>query len=227
MTAAANDPAQHADNNAKRVISAVEMLIDSPESLHRRGWEQRQTHNGDVDAACQAIISQQSNVSAIVGAVSAAPAIIPGPGTAMAVLGGMLGEVILLLKLETELCMLLSAAHGFDVRLPHERQLAMLLASIGTFQSQHGDDVLLALGVTSAEAIWNYAPREVSKLLLRVVGRALLAGAARKGTKALVLGLPFVGMGVGAGMNKVLTARVGKRAHAALTMRARAAAATG
>jgi len=227
MTAAANEQAQHAEANARRVISAVEMLLDSPESLYRRGWEQRQTHNGNVDAACQAIISQQSNLSAIVGALSAAPAVIPGPGTAMAALGGMLGEVILLLKIETELCMVLSAAHGFDVRLPHERQLAMLLASIGTFQSQHGDDILLALGITSAEAIWNYAPREVSKLLLRVTGRVLLAGAARKGAKTLFLALPFVGMGVGAGMNKVLTARVGKRAHAALTMRARAAAAAG
>lgn len=226
MTAAGNDQAQHAENNAKRVISAVEMLIDSPESLYRRGWEQKQTHNGNIDAACQAIIAQQSNLSAIVGAITAAPAIIPGPGTAMAALGGMLGEVILLLKLETELCMLLSSAHGFDVRLPHERQLAMLLASIGTFQSQHGDDVLLALGITSAEAIWNYAPREVSKLLLRVVGRVLVVGAARNGAKALLLAAPFVGMGVGAGMNKVLTARVGKRAHAALTMRARAARAT-
>lgn len=227
MTAAENDQAPHAESNAKRVVSAVEMLIDSPEALHRRGWEQRQTHDGNVDAACQAIISQQSNVSAIVGALSAAPAIIPGPGTAMAVLGGMLGEAILLLKLETELCMLLSAAHGFDVRLPHERQLAMLLASIGTFQSRHGDDVLLALGITSAEAIWNYAPREVSKLLLRVVGRVLVVGAARNGAKTLLLAAPFVGMGVGAGMNKALTARVGKRAHVALVMRARAAERTG
>lgn len=227
MTAAENDQAPHAESNAKRVVSAVEMLIDSPEALHRRGWEQRQTHDGNVDAACQAIISQQSNVSAIVGALSAAPAIIPGPGTAMAVLGGMLGEAILLLKLETELCMLLSAAHGFDVRLPHERQLAMLLASIGTFQSRHGDDVLLALGITSAEAIWNYAPREVSKLLLRVVGRVLVVGAARNGARTLLLAAPFVGMGVGAGMNKALTARVGKRAHVALVMRARAAERTG
>lgn len=227
MTAAENDQAPHAESNAKRVVSAVEMLIDSPEALHRRGWEQRQTHDGNVDAACQAIISQQSNVSAIVGALSAAPAIIPGPGTAMAVLGGMLGEAILLLKLETELCMLLSAAHGFDVRLPHERQLAMLLASIGTFQSRHGDDVLLALGITSAEAIWNYAPREVSKLLLRVVGRVLVVGAARNGARTLLLAAPFVGMGVGAGMNKALTARVGKRAHVALAMRARAAERTG
>jgi len=227
MTAAENDQAPHAESNAKRVVSAVEMLIDSPEALHRRGWEQRQTHDGNVDAACQAIISQQSNVSAIVGALSAAPAIIPGPGTAMAVLGGMLGEAILLLKLETELCMLLSAAHGFDVRLPHERQLAMLLASIGTFQSRHGDDVLLALGITSAEAIWNYAPREVSKLLLRVVGRVLVVGAARSGARTLLLAAPFVGMGVGAGMNKALTARVGKRAHVALVMRARAAERTG
>ena len=227
MTAAENDQAPHAESNAKRVVSAVEMLIDSPEALHRRGWEQRQTHDGNVDAACQAIISQQSNVSAIVGALSAAPAIIPGPGTAMAVLGGMLGEAILLLKLETELCMLLSAAHGFDVRLPHERQLAMLLASIGTFQSRHGDDVLLALGITSAEAIWNYAPREVSKLLLRVVGRVLVVGAARNGARTLLLAAPFVGMGVGAGMNKALTARVGKRAHVALVMRGRAAERTG
>lgn len=226
MTAAPSSETQHAEASAKKVISSVEMLIESPESLCRRGWEQRQAHSGNVDAACQAIISQQSNVSAIVGALAAAPAIIPGPGTAMAALGGMLGEAILLLKIETELCMLLAAAHGFDVRLPHERQLAMLLASIGTFQSQHGDDVLLALGITSAEAIWTYAPREVSKLLLRVVARALVAGAARNGAKSLLLALPLVGVGVGAGLNKVLTARVGKRAHAALALRGSAAAPT-
>lgn len=223
MTTGSTNQPNQSHEGARRVVSAVEALIDSPESLYRRGRERTQAANGSVDAACQGIISSQSNLSAMVGALAAAPAMLPGPGTAAVALSGMLGDVILVLKLETELCMLLTAAHGFDVRIPHERQLAMLLASVGTFQAQAGDDVLLSLGITSAEAIWNYAPREVSKMLLRVVGRLLLVNAARGGAKLLLIATPFVGMGVGAGMNKLLTQRVGKRAHAALAMRARTA----
>jgi uncharacterized protein (DUF697 family) len=144
---------------------------------------------------------------------------IPGVGTLLSTLGATLADMALMLKLEVEMCMALSCLHGYDIREARERQLAFLLAAVTTHEVESGRNVLLDAGAVSGTAIWTYGPREPSKALLHVCGVIAVAYAAQTVGKALLRAIPFVGIGIAAGVNKVLTQKVGEKAHRALTLR--------
>jgi hypothetical protein len=74
----------------------------------------------------------------------------------------------------------------------------------------------------SCQAIWSYTPREVSKVLLRVLSFIAVANATKRLGRGALKAIPFIGVGIGAGMNKALTMRVGNGAHRALAARLRA-----
>lgn len=206
-------------NTPREFVSAVERLMYPPEILVRRVREHLAARGGNLERAAHSIISEQSMSSAIAGGLAAVPAVMPGVGTALTVMGGVLTEMLYVLKMESELCMMLASLHSFDIHSPQERRLAMLLASVGTFEVQQKESALASLGIASMEAVWNYAPRETGKLLLEVVGQGLVRSAAGRSARTLFLAVPFVGIGIGAMTNKMLTQRAGVRAHAELGLR--------
>lgn len=202
-----------------KLISAVEELLDSPERLQARAREAMARAGGDAGRACEAIIREQSNASALAGGLATMPGLVPGIGSVMAAYGGIVVQMVYVLKTETEMCLMMQSALGYDIRDPRERQLGLLLACVGTFESREGGDPLVRLGVTSLEAIWNYTPRELGKLLVNVAGRMVVYSAAKQSLRAVVFAAPLIGIGVGAGVNKVMTRRVGRRALGALLKR--------
>jgi len=111
--------------------------------------------------------------------------------------------------------MVLAHIHGFDLRKPKERQLAFLLASVGTYDARSGGNFLVDAAKAEGVAIWNYAPRQVSKVLLSVLTKIALMAI----SKSFLRALPLVGIAVGSSMNKVLTAKVGRRCHEDLRKR--------
>ena len=130
---------------------------------------------------------------------------------------GPLADMVLLLKLEVELGLALATIHGFDVRIPEERQLVFLAAALHTAEVSRDRSCLSNTLEVSASAIWNYTPRRAGKLLATVAtalaANALVRGAARA--------LPLIGIAVGASLNKVLTANVGRSLHQDLRTRRR------
>ena len=152
-------------------------------------------------------MSHFSNRAALSGGLAAAPALIPGAGTLVAAVGGGLADVGFLLKFEVEMALTLSHLYGFDIRKDDERQLAFLLASVSTYDARSGDNVLLDMAKAEGVAIWKYAPREVSKVLVGVLTKLAL----QQLSKGLVRAIPLVGIAVGSTLNKVLTGRVGAR----------------
>ncbi len=146
--------------------------------------------------------------------VSGLPAFLPGLSLLAVGLTGTLAEVAYLLKTEVEMCLALAHVHGFDIRGRRERQLAFLLASVGT-QEAAGRSVVSDLVRAEEQAIWSYGPRVVSRLILE--GFAVLAlGSFWRGALKAV---PVLGVAVGSGLNRALTSRVGKRALAQLQAR--------
>jgi hypothetical protein len=112
------------------------------------------------------------------------------------------------------MCLALAHVHGFDLKDRRERQLAFLLAAVGT-QEAAGRSGLQDLIKAEEVAIWTYGPRVAGRLI--VEGFATLAlGSFWRG---LVKAVPFLGVAVGSGLNKVLTTRVGERALAQLRVR--------
>lgn len=122
-----------AENDAgERLLSAVERLLDDSDNIiDRVETLKKRVSRDDPEAARQEIarllIQEYSDKAALGGAASAAPALIPGPGTLIALTGGNLVDMALLLKFEVEMSLALCWLHGMDIRQRKQRQIALLL----------------------------------------------------------------------------------------------------
>lgn len=207
----------------RELLTAVERILDDTAGLvalaDRYLEEARRTSPAGGpeirEAAAQAAISRFSNLSAVAGGAAALPGLFPGVGTLVALTGGALADMGLMLKFEVEMALVLTHLHGFDIAQPEERQLAFLLASVGTYDAKSGGNFLVDVAKAEGVAVWNYAPRQVSKLLLAVLAKIALLQL----SKGLVRALPVVGVVVGSAVNKVLTRRVGARCLRDLKLR--------
>jgi EcsC family protein len=192
----------------ERIISDTGSLIALAEEYLGQARKKKLASEAETrEAAAAAVVNYFSTRAAISGGLAAAPALIPGVGTLAAVLGGALADMGFLLKYEVEMALVLSHLHGFDIQKEEERQLAFLLASVGTYDAKSGGNALLDIAQAERIAIWKYAPREVSKMLVSVMTKIALLQL----SKSLMRALPLVGIAVGSSMNKVLTTRVGER----------------
>ena len=202
------------------LLNAIEHLLadDATITGHARLHADRANH--DRPAAAHRIVAAYSNRSALAGAIAAAPAIVPGWGTAGAI-GTLFAEMSYVLKTEVEMCLCLSSLHGFEISSKEHRQIAFLLAAIATHEVETGRNVLLDIGEVTAEAAMTYTPREAGKSLLKILGILAAVRASQAVGRGVLHVVPFVGMAVGAGVNKALTRRVGLAAHRALALRSR------
>lgn len=205
---------------AQQLLTALERIIASPEEIIAQVHKLKEQVGDDIDKVAPRVIAYYSNRAALGGGATALPAMLPGIGTVTTFLAGPLADMVLLLKWETEMCLALSAARGYDIHDPRERQLAFLLAAVSTAAVAKRNNVVLDATVVSSAAIWNYTPRRIGKALITsmaVVGALLIA---RTPQRAL-LAIPFLGVGVGAVVNKWLTGRIGRQANAELVIRRR------
>lgn len=192
----------------ERIISDTDSLISLAEEYLGQARKKKLASEAETrEAAAAAVVSYFSTRAAISGGLAATPALIPGVGSLAAVLGGTLADMGFLLKYEVEMALVLSHLHGFDIRKEEERQLAFLLASVGTYDAKSGRNAFLELAQVEGITLWKYAPHEVSKMLVSVMTRIALLQLSR----SMVRALPLVGIAVGSSMNKVLTSRVGDR----------------
>lgn len=208
--------------SGRKLLNAVERLIDQPEQIEQLVTKLRREAEPGIDHVSERIISHYSNRSALAGAVSSLPGMIPGVGTLTVAFGTTLLEMAAVLKLEVEMCLALAHAHGFDIRSRTERQLSLLLGAVHTHEVEAGRNILVDIGVVSGTALWNYTPRELHKLALRAFSALALGWASTYVTKGILHAIPVLGIGIGAGVNKTLTTRVGRNARSWLSFRAAA-----
>jgi hypothetical protein len=211
-----------AETKGRKLLSAVERILDDNDDLIglvRRYRDGARSHSEDeaevLEETSRQVIQHWSNLSAVSGGATAIPAILPGIGTLLALGGGALFDVALVLKFEVEMALALAYAHGYDISDPRERQIAFLLASVSTYDARTGRNFFVDVAEAEGVAIWNYAPRELSKLL----ASALAKLAFKQLSKSVARVVPLFGIGIGAGINKVLTERVGRRINAELDRR--------
>jgi len=206
----------------EKLLTAVERILEDTDEITRRVAEMRRetevnlSSEEDVRAVvAKRIVERYSRSSAVSGGAAALPALFPGIGTLAALTGGTLADMGFVLKFEVEMAMSLTALHGWDITEPGERQFAFLLASVNTYDAKSGRNFFVDVAAAEGTALWNYGPREVGKLLVSVMTKLALLSL----SKGFVRALPLVGIAVGAGMNKVLTQKVGQRVSAELERR--------
>ncbi len=210
--------------HGRKLLSAVERIIDDTENIiavvdrHAEHLRSSQPGIDDDDLrelVADKLVSHYSTASAISGGATALPAIFPGAGSLIALTGGTLLDVAFVLKYEVEMSLALCWNYGFDIREERERELAFLLASVLTHDESTGESFVNDVMKAETQAIWNYAPRQVPKLIAQVFARI----AVRQAAKGVARLLPFVGVAVGAGMNKALTTRTGRQMVEELRLR--------
>jgi len=205
-----SEPHQSSSHN---LLTSVERMLAPSREIRDVVESYRRTTPPDVAQLSERLISHYSNRSALAGGVSSLPALVPGVGTLTVAFGTTLAEMAVVLKLEVELCLALAHAHGFDIDDRRERQLALLLAAVHTHEVESGRNVLLDVGEVTLTAVANYTPRELQKLLLRISSAIGINYATKYLTKGVLKAIPIVGVGVGAGFNKFVTTKVGRRAR--------------
>ena len=224
---------QNVDESEKKgqaLLTAVERIVDAPEKIRSQVREVFEaTRNGLPDDASAEqvlraveakLISTYSNKTALAGGASALPALIPGLGSLAAVLGGSLLDMTLCLKFEVEMVLALAAARGYSIEDPRERQLAYLLAAVHTYEASSGRNPLADVLKVEADALWNFTPRQLGKIVAALFVKLALLYAG----KGLARAIPLVGMVVSSAANKTLTVRVGKAIVKALDGRKKVAA---
>lgn len=221
------EKARRDEERGRKLLTAVERIVAdnvSLKALVREAHDKAVSVSADDaskktlrNAAAKEIIRTFSNRAAVAGGASGIPSLIPGIGTlgsiAVAV-GGGLAELTALLKFEVEMTLALTHLFGFDIEDPRERQLAFLLASVGTYDAA-GKNFFVDVAKVEGAAIWNYGPRRLG----RMVVTALTMLAALNFWRGLLKAVPFVGIAVGTSMNKLLTQRVGDRCQKDLALR--------
>lgn len=222
-----NVMADEAGNQGERLLHAVERILASPEEIRALATnlqEKEQARLPDLptllrERTAQAIIRHYSLATALGGGVSGLPALIPGVGTAAALLGGGLADMTICLKYEVEMIMALASLFGHDISRPQERSYCLMLAGLSTYQELAGKNAALDVALVEGEALWRYTPRQAGKLLATVFLRLAMLLASR----SLLRAVPLAGALVGFAANKLLTQRVGRRAVIELHQRERLA----
>ncbi len=195
-------------NAVERFVSEPEVLIEQVEAAKAEAAPGPASDPGERRRRiADRIIGQYALGAAVSGGATSLPSLFPGLGPALAATAGAMLDMAVLLKLEVEMTLCLSTLYGFDIRDENERQIAFLMASVSTYENRTGETFFHDLVEAETTAIWNYAPREIARLLIVVMARIAAGSAARGILKAI----PLAGVVAGASLNMILTESVGKR----------------
>ena len=201
------------ENKGRALLSAVERWVANDAALKEvvasceaKVVVRTGSCKSDREAVAREVVKHYTTRAMWVGGAAGLPAVIPGWGTVVAAVGGGLAELALLLKFEVEMALALTHLYGFDIGQREERQLAFLLASVGTYEAG-GKNFFADSVKAESVALWNYGPRKVAKLLVTAMAQVALTYLWRGFFRVV----PLIGMAIGGSLNKVLTQRVGER----------------
>ena len=158
------------------------------------------------DKVAKLIIEHYSGRSAISGGTTSIPGTIPFIGPFLAI-GGNITDMVLLLKFEIEMVLALSYAYGFDITEDKERKMAFLITVVGFSDGEGGKNLLEDITRISGIAAGTYGPRELTKMIISILAKMTFSNIFRRGGKFI----PFVGIAVGAGYNKIMTQKLGEK----------------
>ncbi len=155
----------------------------------------------DQRSLVRRVVRRAARLSAMVGVASASPALLPGIGTAVAVVG-VVPEEIYLVRRKCLMILQISAVYGFDAT--DDERLYEILALAGS-PSRTIEAVM-----TAKHDLRRIAAKAAASMGPRVGGKRLLG--AKVLSRGVVRRLPALGFFVGAAINYFSFKAVGRRA---------------
>lgn len=198
-----------------RAVEAIAILPEDAQAIAKQYLDQsKRRFPADEDwrhqlRAADKIIGRYSRLAAMVGTASGLPGIIPGLGTAIAVVGGATADSVICMKLQVDMCMCLAAVFEYDIVSEDGKHLAFLIAATGTAQRA---------GVETGARIGSQAGVRVLRQYLKGTALQAVKQAFRRvgvtfTRKAVEKAIPFgVGASIGGAANYWLTRYVGRQA---------------
>lgn len=164
----------------------------------------------------QLIIGHYSNLCALSGGASGIPALIPFVGTIYSIFGASTADAIAALKFEVEMSLALTSYMGYDIDDPRERKLAIITACAALEEVFNRNRPTTLFDVVDS-ALSEYSTRQLSKTMVKLFARAVLALVAKRWTRFF----PLVGIAIGGAVNAMMTAHTGHGCYIALCRRRR------
>ena len=200
-----------------RLQKVVEAIAISPEDAaklvegYRRSFRKKFERDPETIAdkrrIASKVIDRYSKFAAATGAAAALPGVIPGVGTAVAVIGGGAADIAASLKIQIDMCMCLVDVFAEELSSEDKKHLAFVLALSGSIEGLATNAGKVAVEKVAQKLVFQYirGPALTTiKELFKKVGVTFLQKTAAKAIPAGV-GVVFSGSA-----NYVLTTVVGK-----------------
>jgi hypothetical protein len=159
------------------------------------------------------VISRYSKLSAASGAVTALPSVLPGVGTAVAVLGGGAADIAVGLKLQIDMCMCLVEIYEAELSGEDKKHLAFVLALAGSAEHMAANGGKAAVKKIAEKLVYQYLRGPVLVTIKQLFKRLSITFTQKAMAKAVPAG---VGVAFSGSTNFVVTTVVGKVAVAVL-----------
>jgi len=200
-----------------RLQRAVEAIAISPEDARalvegyrrsfRKKFEREPFSAADKRRIATKVIDRYSKLAAATGAAAALPGVIPGVGTAVAVIGGGAADIAASLKIQIDMCMCLVELFEDELSSEDKKHLAFVLALAGSIEGLATNTGKVAVEKAAQKLVFQYIKGpalQTIKELFKKVGVTFLQKTAAKAVPAGV-GVVFSGS-----TNYVLTTVVGR-----------------
>ncbi|MDL2082196.1 hypothetical protein QNN03_37905 [Streptomyces sp. GXMU-J15] len=206
-----------------RLQKAVETIVLTPAEAakvvdgYRASFEDKHARKPesleDRRRIAAKIVGRYSKMSAAAGAATAAPSVIPGVGTAVAILGGGATDIALTLKLQVDMCMCLVEVFETELSTEDKKHLAFTLALASSVEQTASKGGKAAVQKIAQKLVYQYLTGPALVTIKQLFKRASINFTQKAMAKAIPAG---VGVAFSSSTNYVLTRVVGRVAVAVL-----------
>ncbi|MET7596572.1 hypothetical protein ABZS84_16095 [Streptomyces sp. NPDC005481] len=211
------------ETDGSRLQKAVETIVMTPAAAakvvdgYRVTFEDKNERKAesleDKRRIAAKIIGRYSKMSAAIGAVTAAPSVIPGIGTAVAILGGGATDIAVALKLQVDMCMCLVEVFETELSTEDKKHLAFTIALAGSAEQMASKGGKAAVQKIAQKLVYQYLTGPALVTIKQLFKRASITFTQKAMAKAIPAG---VGVAFSSSTNYVLTRVVGRVAVAVL-----------
>ncbi|MET7436242.1 hypothetical protein ACFYQQ_22440 [Streptomyces sp. NPDC005496] len=211
------------ETDGSRLQKAVETIVMTPAAAakvvdgYRVTFEDKNERKAesleDKRRIAAKIIGRYSKMSAATGAVTAAPSVIPGIGTAVAILGGGATDIAVALKLQVDMCMCLVEVFETELSTEDKKHLAFTIALAGSAEQMASKGGKAAVQKIAQKLVYQYLTGPALVTIKQLFKRASITFTQKAMAKAIPAG---VGVAFSSSTNYVLTRVVGRVAVAVL-----------